>query len=143
MQFSSQTYKILCNLSHQLSQGFSVQQALKSNQSVYFGELWIALQSLVGSQNLDDRVRSLKQRFRHPHQQLLIELVQLGLIGHPIFEKIKELEKSIYVKDINVLDEHHKKLPYKIMLPVFLLIVPGYLTLMFGFLFKYVQIKGF
>jgi hypothetical protein len=143
MQSSSEVYRIISHINMGLSEGHSISTCLLNEFERRSSVFWLGLQSLNRAVNRDLSVKGLKDRFNHPHQQVLIELVYSGLLGQPVYEKLKDLEALIYSRDIAHIDKHQKLLPYKVMLPVFLLIVPGYFLLLFSFLFNFVSTKGF
>ena len=142
MKTSSNAFSIISGLTFSMSEGLSVAASIAKLGEESASNFQTALKSLVKASDREAQLRIAKEKYRHPHQQIILEMVLLGLDGHPIFEKLKELENQIVLQDSQFLDRHHKTLPYKAMLPIFVLVVPGYFILLFGFLYAYLKERG-
>lgn len=60
------------------------------------------------------------------------EILHEGTRGVPIFEKLQEVEKAIFQLIDSELERKIQSLPFKLMLPTFLFLLPAYLVLLFG-----------
>jgi len=68
----------------------------------------------------------------HPCRRSLLILLEKGLKGLPILPHLIELESEIVKSCEDEIEAQIQKLPILLMIPIFLLMFPAYLLLLFG-----------
>lgn len=143
MQIQSETYAIVSHLAFEISIDSSLARSLGTLPEGSGNSFARSLKYLVQTSERKMAERMAKARFTHPIQQMLLDIVALGLSGHPVHQKLLQLESELYVLDRDAIERHQKLLPYRSLLPIFGLVVPGYLILLFGSIFAFMRAEGF
>ena len=66
------------------------------------------------------------------YRKTLIEILERGLQGDPILDRLKEFEKETLEISKEELDKHLEKLPFICMIPLMLFQFPAFLLLLLG-----------
>ena len=74
----------------------------------------------------------LLEKIASPSLRQLLELLEIGLQGHPIYPHLCELEKEIHFACQNQIEKDLAALPFKALVPLLLFMFPAYLLMLFG-----------
>ncbi len=83
--------------------------------------------------------QSVKGSIKNPYQRAMFDLIEAGLAGLPIYDRMDQLKVEIELQIDNEIELKLQSLPVKCMLPVMFLMVPSYLVLLFGPILKNVM----
>lgn len=67
-----------------------------------------------------------------PHRRILLGLLERGLRGEAISSALKDFESEVVQACRSDMDRHLALLPFKMMIPLMLLIFPSLMLLLFG-----------
>lgn len=65
----------------------------------------------------------------NPKQRSLVNLILRGVLGHPIYENLRQLEDEIILSCHDQIKKHVLNLPLKLQIPMLLLIFPAIMLL--------------
>lgn len=123
---------LLFNIKRALERGENVKTSTQRWAQSHAGEFqrqvhkWILL-----SENGGDAERVFTE-IKSSHRRALLRLVQRSMEGLSILEALRELEKEVIASCREEMDTHMATLPYKLMLPLLLLVFPTLLMLLFA-----------
>ncbi len=65
-------------------------------------------------------------------RQIVLDMLHLGLQGHPILEEVKKMETELLQACNEQIEKELQTLPFVAMIPIMLCQFPAYLILLFG-----------
>ncbi len=138
------------NISPSLSLSLTVRAALESGYSVRTGILQFISASrdpfaeIVGTWLMcvdQNQPFHFISDHLHPCRRSLLLLLEKGLRGLPILNHLVELEEEIIQSCEMEIEAQIQKTPLLLMIPVFVLMFPAYLLLLFGPIIQSLLIK--
>ncbi len=115
------------NQSLQIGIKFFIHRNLKCQFSNRFHEWWVSKHSNQQNQSTSRTAFDYKFNIR---QQALIQILEKGLEGAPIYENLKSLEKDFLVFCEDDIQSHTALLPLLMQIPLMGLIMPAILALL-------------
>lgn len=123
-------YELLSYLCHSLKTGRSIRQSLNnyfsSNSGVFAQELsqWMI--------HLEQKSVAKLTQFRSPTRHALLIVIEQGLQGQPILNRLEELKKSVAEASEEEMDEFIQRIPFLMLLPLMFFLFPSFLILLLG-----------
>lgn len=113
-----------------LQSGLSLRMAVSEVSENLKSDFSILVDQFVFS--LDHGIEYLKPKNQHNLTSTLLDCVEMGLSGYPIFEYLEQIEEKISIEIDNTITSNLNLLPIKSLMPVVFLMFPSYLLLLFG-----------
>ncbi len=133
--------KLLLHLIQDLKNGRSLRGSInnlnRNDESLFFSEI----KDLMFRVDQGLEVDAMLSQQASAYRKALMELVIMGLAGHPILVALEDLKPGLEQACLDEIDDHIKKLPFKLLLPMMIFLIPAYLLLIFGPIVK-LFIKG-
>ncbi len=70
--------------------------------------------------------------FKTPYRKYFIDILDRGLKGEPILERLQNLEKDLTIAAEEDLEKHLQKLPFLSLIPLMLFEFPAFILLLLG-----------
>ncbi len=133
MEDINPTLRLTLSLRHHLLMGWSVKAALKKYHESVQDE--IAQQIPGWIQTWETKGSLISKNQNSIYRQSLILLIERGLAGESILAQLQSLEGEVSAACLEEIDQHMRKLPYLLMIPLLLFQFPAYLILLLAPLF--------
>lgn len=111
--------------------GISIRHELKTYTEIEKNEFARSLARwlFLFDQGREERHLILDE-LKSDYRQALVETIEMGLSGFPILDRLQELDREIALASELELDQFIATLPFKLMIPVFGLILPALMIIL-------------
>lgn len=110
----------------------AIQTYIQSYKSDFSKQL---LKWFIHINNKSSSGETLDQLSLSPHRRVLIETLEIGLKGQPIYQRLVELESELVEVSRREIEKQAQNLSFKLLIPLFLFQVPAFFLLLIGPIF--------
>ncbi|MDZ4662835.1 MAG: hypothetical protein SGJ18_14580 [Pseudomonadota bacterium] len=135
-------FKLISELRMQMESGLSTKSALElylqKNEGEFCG---LVRQWFIGLQHQSDNSRII-DNCTSPYRKVFFQILESGFKGQMIYDPLCQLEEEVNYACEQELELALQRLPFKLMVPMLILLFPAYLILLIGPIIKQLM-EGF